>query len=332
MHVNSIQSFNFNNSIMARRAQEPAPQPQEPTQEPAKSIYFGNGDKSGKSMRNATMAVLVPLALLTGGSAVTTSCEKDDVYAEAKAEAKAEAYAYCCRCGGYHGQGGCPCGNDTTKNDTTNNDTTKNDWYKPLPLDTLAKHMYIWDIDNFNDTTANAKRNIIHYHYARPWEYNNEVDARMNMAESKQDKSILVHDTEVFDYKGNHLYYGKEVREVPKNPVTLKTFSGKTIKTNALMTLELRRNNNDAKGAALKNTTVDEKLALMTVGDTVIVFKMDKNGIYQQDGKMAKGYLDDNTILLQDLIGEYPTDDHLTNFKLTAVTDEELKALMAETK
>ena len=65
----------------------------------------------------------------------------------------------------------------------------------------------------------------------------------------------------------------------------------------------------------------------MTVGDTVLVFRQGKDGVYKEDGKMAKGYLDDNTILLQDLIGEYATDDHLTDWKLTAITDDELKNL-----
>ena len=315
MQVNSITGYNFGKSMMSTRAvAEPAPapqQPQQPEQEPAKSIYFtGKNDKSGKGMRNATMAVLLPLSMLTAGTALS-SCDKDaEAWAYAYAEGNANAEA----------SDSCGCGH---RKDSCNNDT----FNRPLPLDTLAKHMYIWNIDNFNDTTANAKRNIIHYHYARPWEYNNEVDANMNIKESKQDKQLLVHDTEVKDYKGNHLYYGKEVREVPKNPITLETYSGKKIKTNALMTLESRRCDGDVKGASLRNTSLDYKLALMTVGDTVLVFRQGKDGVYKEDGKMAKGYLDDNTILLQDLIGEYATDDHLTDWKLTAITDDELKNL-----
>ena len=328
MQVNSITGYNFGKSMMSTRAvAEPAPapqQPQQPEQEPAKSIYFtGKNDKSGKGMRNATMAVLLPLSMLTAGTALS-SCDKDAeawAYAYAEGNANAEANDSC----------GCGHRKDSCNNDTTKHDTIpvipSDDFNRPLPLDTLAKHMYIWNIDNFNDTTANAKRNIIHYHYARPWEYNNEVDANMNIKESKQDKQLLVHDTEVKDYKGNHLYYGKEVREVPKNPITLETYSGKKIKTNALMTLESRRCDGDVKGASLRNTSLDYKLALMTVGDTVLVFRQGKDGVYKEDGKMAKGYLDDNTILLQDLIGEYATDDHLTDWKLTAITDDELKNL-----
>ncbi len=326
MQVNSITGYNFGKSMMSTRAvAEPAPapqQPQQPEQEPAKSIYFtGKNDKSGKGMRNATMAVLLPLSMLTAGTALS-SCDKDaEAWAYAEAYASAEANDSC----------GCGHRKDSCNNDTTKHDTIpvipSDDFNRPLPLDTLAKHMYIWNIDNFNDTTANAKRNIIHYHYARPWEYNNEVDANMNIKESKQDKQLLVHDTEVKDYKGNHLYYGKEVREVPKNPITLETYSGKKIKTNALMTLESRRCDGDVKGASLRNTSLDYKLALMTVGDTVLVFRQGKDGVYKEDGKMAKGYLDDNTILLQDLIGEYATDDHLTDWKLTAITDDELKNL-----
>ena len=312
MQVNSITGYNFGKSMMFSRAAEPAPapqqpqQPQQPEQEPAKSIYFtGKKDNSGRSLRNATMAVLLPLSMLTAGTALS-SCDKDaEAWAYAYAEGNANAEA----------SDSCGCGHRKPSDD----------FNRPLPLDTLAKHMYIWNIDNFNDTTANAKRNIIHYHYARPWEYNNEVDANMNIKESKQDKQLLVHDTEVKDYKGNHLYYGKEVREVPKNPITLETYSGKKIKTNALMTLESRRCDGDVKGASLRNTSLDYKLALMTVGDTVLVFRQGKDGVYKEDGKMAKGYLDDNTILLQDLIGEYATDDHLTDWRLTAITDNELK-------
>ena len=329
MQVNSITGYNFGKSMMLSRAAEPAPQqpqqPQQPEQEPAKSIYFtGKKDNSGKAMRNATMAVLLPLSMLTAGTALS-SCEKDDeAYALAIACGSASASATAKDSSSYsNGQ------RDTIPSDTIPSDTIpsdiEDDFVRPLPLDTLAGHMYDWGIDNFNDTTANGKRNIVHYHYARPWEYNNEVDAHMNIKESKQDKRLLVHDTEVKDYKGNHLYYGKEVREVPKYPITLETYSGKTIKTNALMTLESRRNDGDNPKASLRNTSLDYKLALMTVGDTVLVFRQGKNGVYKEDGKMAKGYLDDNTILLQDLIGEYATDDHLTDLKLTAITDEELK-------
>lgn len=339
MQVNSITSFNYGRAAIKAREQEPAPAPapQEPAQEGSK-IYFGarkkdNSDKAtAKAMRNTIMAFIIPAA--TAGA--LAGCDKDaEAYAYAETHGSATASASASdTC--YH--------KDTTYRDTIRDtvyvdtiprDTIPEDtivppeftFERPLPLDTLAKHMYIWDIEGLNDTTVNGNRNIIHYHYARPWEYNNEVDANMNIKESKQDKRILVHDTEVKDYKGNHLYYGKEVREVPKYPITLKTYSGKTITTNALMTLESRRNDGDQKGASLRNTSLDYKLALMTIGDTVLVFKQNRDGIYYQDGKMAKGYLDNNTILLQDLIGEYSTDDHLTDIKLKAIKDEELKEL-----
>lgn len=332
MQVNSITGYNFGKSMMlSRPVEQPAPAPQQPQpeQEPAKSIYFTGKKDNGKAMRNATMAVLIPMAMATAGLPALTSCEKDsEAYAWAYAEGNSTANASdSCGCGHKHGHGQCP--NDTTKNDTTKTDTVPSnpgdDFYKPLPLDTLAKHMYIWNIDNFNDTTANAKRNIVHYHYARPWEYNNEVDARMNVKESKEDKNLLVHDTEVTDYKGNHLYYGKEVREVPKNPVTLITYDGKKIVTNKLMTLESRRCDGDNKDASLRNTSLDYKLALMTIGDTVIVYRQHSDGKYYQDGKFAKGYLDDNSILAQDLIGEYNTDEHLTDWKLEAIDDKTLQ-------
>ena len=342
MQVNSITGYNFGKSMKFSRAEEPAPAPQQPQpqpeQEPAKSIYFtGEKDNSGKAMRKATMAVLLPLSMLTANTALT-SCEKEyGAYAYTEGYVNAEAETIdSCGCGHKHGHGQCP--NDSTSHDSIPGDTTptpedtipskpEDDFVRSLPLDTLAKHMLIWSIYNFNDTTANGKRNIVHYHYARPWEYNNQVDAYMNFKESSLDKNILVHDTKVTDYKGNLLYYGKEVREVPKNDVTLVKYDGKTIKTNKLMTLEFRRCDGDVKGAPRENTSLDEKLALITnmKDKTVDVYRLNKkDGKYYQDGEFAKGYLDDNSILAQDIIGEYNTDEHITDWKLLGITDKEL--------
>ena len=94
MQVNSITGYNFGKSMMFSRAAEPAPapqqpqQPQQPEQEPAKSIYFtGKKDNSGRSLRNATMAFLIPLTMATAVGPTLTSCEKDT---------EAYAWAYVC--------------------------------------------------------------------------------------------------------------------------------------------------------------------------------------------------------------------------------------------
>ena len=64
---------------------------------------------------------------------------------------------------------------------------------------------------------------------------------------------------------------------------------------------------------------------VQTNGDTLNVAKLEDSNEYVEKGKVAKGYLGANSILLKNLIGQYPTDDHYADFKTVAVDDETLR-------
>ena len=44
-----------------------------------------------------------------------------------------------------------------------------------------------------------------------------------------------------------------------------------------------------------------------------------------ETGNVSKGYLGANSILLKNLIGEYPTEDHYIDFSVEAINDKELR-------
>ena len=327
-----------NKSLLSHKAAEPAPAP-EPAQEPAqekgqevKSIYFGNGEENGYFRQNA-MKILVPLSLLTAAGTMTTGCSKDDdVYAYATATAKDSLSGY------LHTSDSVPHMRDTIYKDKyiyvdTGSyhhtvDTIykwKDDYKKPLPLDTLTKHLVIFGIDSVDSVD---KKNVVHFEYDRPWEYNSHAICHMNQLESQiYGNRVLVHDMEVVDYKGNHKYYGKQVRRNVDSPIMIERYNGNTSRTKDGIFLEIRKNVGDKKNANILDTELETRYFLQTAGDSVLVFKDEGNGKFVEDGRFGKGYLGKNTILMKDLIGRYPTEDHLTNFKVSAIDDELLKYL-----
>lgn len=195
---------------------------------------------------------------------------------------------------------------------------------RPLPLDTLTKHMVIFDVD---DADSVKNRNIIHYEYTRDWEYNNRVIANMNVLESNMNKNILVHDVEVKDYKKNHLYYGKEVRRIPSAPVTLTNKDGSQVRTKAGIFLEMYKNPNDQEGTSIFDSELQTRYFLQTAGKKVKVYKYTGNNEYIEKGTITKGFLGKNSILLNNLIGDYDTEDHLKDVKVVGVTDDTLKEM-----
>ena len=95
MQVSAIKNFSYGQSLMAHKAVE-NPQPeQKPVEDQGltASIYFGQKQK-GNKMRNATMATLGSLALLTAAPSLS-SCDKnhEDIYVTARAEGEATAIA-----------------------------------------------------------------------------------------------------------------------------------------------------------------------------------------------------------------------------------------------
>lgn len=330
MQVNLDLQCRTTRNLSLNKVAEPTPNPVPEQQgEDAKSVYFCGKDKGG--IKHNAMAVLLPLSLLSAG--VTMSCSnEDDGYSESYAYSKSESNAEASTRDTTYGKGKDTVFVDrwhTVYVDTGSyhvvHDTIekwKDNYQRPIPLDTLAKHMTIWGVEGA-DTTDN--RNIVHYEYTRPWEYNTRVVANMDQLQSAYNKKTLVHNIEIFDYKGNHLSYGKHVRRSVDSPVTIQNYNGETRKTKDGIFLEIRSNYGDRKDADILDTKLESRYFLQTAGDSVRIYKQNEDGIFEENGRFAKGYLGDDTILLKDFIGRYPTEDHLTDLKIVAINDELLK-------
>ncbi len=310
MRVNSINSYSCNTPQKFTADNNVF---QNPSSVADNSLVFtGNDDKKNSNvMRNAIMA----LCFLPVAGGIATSCDKV-VLAEANAEAvaDADANAEIVDTTGY-----CHPGDTIIK------------WYykfqRPIPLDTLFKNMDNWDIDgtdgDMNDSTSN--RNIIHYEGTRDWEYNNKEVGDINLLESS--KNILVYDTEVLDYKGNHESYGKRVLRIPSGNYTIVTKDGRTLHNPGGLFEEVYTNETDDKDGSILDCTLQSRSFIQTNGDTLRVARRKGTSEYKEVGSASKGYLGPNTILLKNLIGEYPTDDHYVDMKLEAVNDEDLRLM-----
>lgn len=346
------------------------------------SIYFGQKkDDVGSSMRKATMAGLGSLVLLTAVPTLTTSCEKDEPWAKLESISKSESssnatandttYFYISN----HGKG-CNCdsccnGRDTVyihePGDTTYiylpGDTVKvpveipiyvyvdtgsyhvthdtitkwiDNYQKPIPLDSLNKWRKKFDIEG-GDPDRN---NIVNYQAIREWEYGQRFVANMNQLESS--KNILVYDREDLDWTGKHTGWGKDVYRIPTSRFTIQTYSGKKLNSPNGVFFETYVNPWNEKTSIYDNNLV-QRYFLQTAGDSVNVFSYDPaTGLYREDGRIGKGYLDKGSvgsnILLKDLIASdptikwgtdpnYSTEDHLVGMKVVTVNDEELKLL-----
>ena len=296
--------------MMAHKAVE---QPQ-PEQKPVEdkgltaSIYFGHKKKSN-AMRNATMAGLGSLMLLTA-TPMITSCDKDNAYAEAKATAEAIANA---SVNGSDSTGGSGCGccgkRDTIyKYDTIVVDTGSyhvthdtivkwiDDYHKPIPLDTLAK----WDDEFDIETPDPSRKNIVYYQGTRDWEYGENFKANVNLVESS--KNVLVYDREDFDWEGNHTGWGKDVYRIPTTRFVIQTYNGKKLTSPKGIFYETYSNPWNEKSSIHDNNLV-QRYFFQTRGDSVDVYSYDpQTGLYREDGRFSKGYLEQNSILLTDQI------------------------------
>lgn len=361
MLVNSITNFKYDMSNKLANHRQDAPTP-EPQPQPVKdegltaSIYFGN-KKGNHSMRNATIALVTPVILGTTMLPALTSCDKDNSYSEAKAIATSSSKTSDTAIFQINTHPkGCDCdcckkGKDTVYiYDTIVVDTGsyhvvhdtiekwKHDWQKPIPLDTIAKDLGIFGADSLID-----RKNVVHYEATREWEYGDRFVADMNHLESS--RKVLVYDREDKDWEGNHTGWGKDVYRVPENNFTIQTYSGKKINNPKGIFVENYVNEADKKESIF---SPDRKLVsrrfIQTIGDSVNVFTYDpETKLYREDGRVSKGYLEKNSILLTDLIAsdadkkfvvdpEYSTEDHLTNVKVVTVNDEELRLLYVRAK
>lgn len=313
MQVNAITSYQYSTPNKLNNHQKQS------TQIESNSVNFTareDNRRNSNAMRNAVVA----LCFLPVAGGVVTSCDKE-AFAEAKvnvdANANANANASIIDTTGYKHPG------DTIIK-----------WYykyqKPIPLDSLFNNMQNWDIDGAdgdkNDSTAN--RNIIHYEGAREWEYNTKEIGDMNILESS--RNILVYDTEIKDYKGNHESYGKRIFRVPSGSFTITMKDGKTIHNPKGLFVEEYENETDEKNASIFDCKLKSRAFIQTNGDTLNVARRSGTSEYVERGSASKGYLGANSVLLRNLIGQYSTDDHYVDFKVDAINDKDLRLKYVE--
>ena len=150
----------------------------------------------------------------------------------------------------------------------------------------------------------------------------------MNVGESS--RKILVYDTEIRDYKDVHESYGKRVFRVPSGNFTIKKEDGTILKSPKGLFVEEYENETGEKNGSILDCKIKSRAFVQTNGDTLNVARRKGTSEFVETGKVAKGYLGANSILLRNLIGEYPTDDHYVNFKVEAINDNELRKRYVE--
>jgi hypothetical protein len=203
-------------------------------------------------------------------------------------------------------------------------------WERPMPLDTLNNNFDNWDIPGVDPAWKDslARRNIIHYEGTREWEYNTREIGDINVLESS--KKILVYDTEIKDYKGNHESYGKRVLRIPATNFTIQTKDGQTLHSPKGLFVEEYENEFDERNGSILDCKLKSRAFVTTDGDTLNVAKRAGTSSFYETGKVAKGYLGANSVLLRNLIGQYSTDDHYVDFKVEAVEDKRLRAMYVQ--
>lgn len=310
MQVQSIQNYStgFNNKLISK-SNSPVQQTSA-----ANQVAFGRyeepeGIKGSNGYKNLIYGLMM-LGAIGSGSAALQSCDDGDAYAYAHVSITMTPLdSLCCQC---------HCSRDTIVK-----------WYygfnRPIPLDSLYHNFHNWDIDGTDGDKddPNAKRNITHYEGTREWEYNSKEIGDIRLTESS--KNILVYDTEIKDYKGNHESYGKRVFRVPTSSFKVTTEDGDTLYSPKGFFVEEYENATGDKDASILDCSLKTRAFVTTNGDTLNVAKLKGTNEYVETGKVAKGYLGANSILLKNLIGMYPTDDHYSDFKVTAVDDETLR-------
>lgn len=309
MQVNSIKNYNVTNTSLNTN---PA------AKQNKQSVVFCGEEKNadnngGKAMRNLIYGLMM-LGATAGGSSALTSC--DDGYAEAYASASVSVVtgipsldSLICHC---------HCHPDTIIK-----------WYyafqKPIPLDSLYNNMNNWEIEGADEDKddPNAKRNIVHYEGTREWEYGSKEIGDMRLDESS--KNVLVYDTEIKDWQDNHQSYGKRILRIPTGTFYLTKKDGEVLTNPKGFFVEEYENPYDEKGSSVFDCNIKSRAFVTTQGDTLNVSLLNEGNHFTETGKVAKGYLGANSILLQNLIGKYETEDHLVDFKVDAITDEELR-------
>ena len=278
-------------------------------------VTFVGEKKDNKALKVARdIAVASMFMLPVATTPLLTGCD-DDYYGYARAEAYAWAGI-----GSYVDSTHC----------SHPADTLIKWWYawdRPMPLDSLNNNFDNWEIPGVDPAWRDSlsRRNIIRYEGTREWEYGTKEIGDINVLESS--KKILVYDTEITDYKGNHESYGKRVLRIPSGNFSITTKDGETLHSPKGLFVEEYENEFDEKGGSILDCKLKTRAFVTTTGDTLNVAKRKGTTEFVETGKVAKGYLGANSILLRNLIGQYSTDDHYVDFKVEAVEDKKLRAM-----
>lgn len=274
------------------------------------AVNFTSDDK--KSHLAKAKSAVIGVCLLPLASGMISSCDEPGTYAHAETNIEMDSVKH----------------SDPHIWRWEHTDTIRNwrdNFVRPIPLDSLYKNFGNWGFVNGDINDPKSDRNIIHYEITREWDLNNKEIGDMNYLQSARDRKVLVYDTEVKDYKGNHVYYGKSVIRIPEENYTVNTKDGRVLSSPKGFFVESWRSNSDRKGADFTSCTPLSRDFCVTVGDSLKVAKQIDNNKFELKGSVGKGYLDDKSILLKNLIGIYPTDDHLRDVSVVAVNDSVLK-------
>lgn len=304
MQVNSIRNYNISTQNKVNLENKTAKM---------SDVTFGE-KKDNKALRAARDLAIASMFLVPVTTTTLTSCE-DDGFAYAKAEAwGGEGYIDTTHC--HHPA-----------------DTIIKWWYaweRPMPLDTLNNNFDNWDIPGVDPAWRDslAQRNIIHYEGTREWEYGTKEIGDINVLESS--KKILVYDTEIKDYKGNHEGYGKRIFRMPPANFTVTTKDGVTLHSPKGLFVEEYASQSGYKGESILDYDLKSRAFVTTNGDTLNVAKRKGTLEFVETGVVSKGYLGPSSVLLRNLIGKYSTDDHYVDFKVEAVEDKRLRAMYVD--
>ncbi len=315
MRICPVNNFNYSAPKRAQKVQN--------NTQNAVNFTANNEGKKSSGLANAAKGTIVGMILLPVAASTLTSCDDPiSVNAEASTWIDGDTTVH-------H--------SDTTIWRWVHTDTIKkwdNDFVRPQPLDSIFNNFGNWDIDGADGDKddPNAKRNVTHYEGIREWEYMTKETGDMNFTDFPGNKKILVYDTEIKDWKGNHLSYGKQVLRIPETPFTVTDEKGRTINSPKGFFVESWVNNSDVKGATIADCSPVSRVFCQTDGDTLRVARQIEGNKFSMKGAVAKGYLGDNTLLLSNLIGVNPTDDHITNFKIEAVDDKTLKEMYMDAR
>jgi hypothetical protein len=308
MQVNSIRNYNVSTPNKVNLENKQAKM--------SDVTFEGEKKKDNKALRAARDLAIASMFLVpVATTPLLTSCDDHDSFAYAKAEAWGGE--------GYIDTLGC---NHPA-------DTIIKWWYawdRPMPLDTLNNNFDNWKIPGVDPAWKDSlsRRNIIHYEGTREWEYGSKEIGDINVLESS--KKILVYDTEIQDYKGNHESYGKRVLRIPTGNFTITTKDGITMHSPKGLFVEEYENEFGEKNGSILDCKLKTRAFVTTTGDTLNVAKRRGSSDFLETGKVAKGYLGANSILLRNLIGQYSTDDHYVDFTVEAVEDKRLRAMYVE--